>query len=299
MSDTKTTEAAKAEAKAPEAPKLAYKYNGKTIELDLSRPENLERVKTLAELGSFAEGKTAELRTKEQELAAERARLAADAQVGREFSEFVRQNGTAGRVLGTIYQGIREGTLDPSQVQAALSAVKSGDVAAVVAQASAAADAGDPEARALLRQVASELQAVKSKVEGVETAQSQRDRDAEIQAAVSGIDFLRGREAGQQFVSRRTRELVASGLTASLAATQATQEYKDVLSESATQERDRLRGQKELATAKPTGLPRISEMTQRTIDPKAPKAVQTEQRRARLRDAFGAFRARFGEAVEG
>ncbi len=141
------------------------------------------------------------------------------------------------------------------------------------------------------------MKAVESKVESVVSQQSQREKDAAIEAAVLAQEALSGRKAGQDFVRRRTREMVAQGIDADLAASQATQEYKDVLQESATAERDRLRGQKDLATAKPhTGLPLISEYTKKTVDPKASPRVQREQRKEGM---LAAFRAHMRGAVEG
>jgi hypothetical protein len=270
------------------AAKIEYKYGNENVTYDLTKAEDVERLKTRAQVGHFADKTAERVRAEREKFEGERAQFQRDAEIGRSMQEFLRENPERAALVQDIYRGV----LDPAQVRQALAAVKSGDVSAVQAQASAS---GDPEARALLRQISSQMETVTQRVSSFESQQAARDRDAAILSAVTSDPALANRASGRESAARRARELVNSGLSIEVAASQAIQEYKDMLSESATVERDRLAGQAQLKTADPqSGLPPVAKIIKDRVDPKAHPTVQAEQRQSAMLEAFRALKAQAG-----
>lgn len=185
--------------------------------------------------------------------------------------------------------------MDPNRVRAALVGQDGGDAASLEAQARAS---GDPQARALLHQMAAQLRGVQDQTNALSLAQARREQDAAIRGTLAAEDWLRSRPTAMQFAERRARELAAGGnVSLEEASLLAVRETRELVNEAANSEAERLRDQKKESPMKTSaGLPPLGEYLGKKVDPKAKAPERALQRVTALKDRF---RAMLSNTIEG
>ena len=270
----------------PDAPQvdpvLKFKFNGTEVAYDLTKTEDRQRLTEDAQLGRFSQKQTAQLAEMKTKLVA--AESSEEFKLGKGLRDYLASDPVGASTLMETYRALQERRADPSRIRQALLEQSGGDASTLEAQARAS---GDPEARALLNQMAQQLRDVQRRTEELSSSQERKELDLAIRGTLSAEDWLKGRPMAQERAQRRTRELLADGMTLDLAASQALREEKDTLNEAANVEAVRLRAQKESAVVKTSaGIPAIGEYLQKKVDPKAKKWERDEQRVSGLKDLF-------------
>jgi len=258
--------------------KIEIKYNNEVVAYDLTKPEDLEKLKTHAQLGRFNEKTGAKV----AELQAEIDRNKPFTAAGKALSDWQAQDPTRGTIARDVIRRLQEADFDPETIRSVIYAQQQGDAAAVTAHARATED---PQTRAFLQQIAADLAATKAELGKLHNSQAQREVDSTISAELANQEFLASRPRLRQEVVDRARQLVNEGTPAGLAAKQAILEKRELLEESTNLEAERLRANKEMGTISPNkGTPIAAPFREelKKIDPKLPPHKREELKRASL-----------------
>lgn len=264
-------------------PVLKFKFGAEgEVAYDLTKPEDRARLTEDAQLGRFSQKQTRQVSELKQRLAA--LESSDEFKLGKQMREYLATDPVAGSTLAETYRALQERRVDPERIRRAIVEQAGGDANELDAQARAS---GDPQVKALLTQLGSEIRNVQRRTDELATAQERRELDAAIRGTLSGTDWLRDRPMAASFAERRTRELLSEGHPLDLAATQAIRDARELVNEAASAEAKRLAEQKATATVNTSaGMPAIGEYLGKKVDPKAKPHVRAEQRSNALKDLF-------------
>ena len=267
----------------PAAPPLEVEvpFHGQTRKVPLAEAQKLIGI------ALQDEHRRGEVQKLQSQLKEQAQAQAAKLRVADALEALTQRNPQAARAIDGVYTALTEGRLTPEQVLASLQTPGGSNGTETPPPTSGTQD---PRTLAVLQDLQTKLQNVEAKVQTREQADSLRDRNQEIAAALAADPSLRDRPAVQGIVRTLLEPHLAQGLSIQEAVALAAQAYRGALQEDQTTERDRLLGVQRLATVSPSaGMPALAAPDFSRIDPKLPIA---EQSRLRLKAIGEAARTR-------